>query len=123
MKSNKINSEKLAHACVHGVQENKAKEIVLLDLRKIDGAVCDFFVVCHGDSTTHVDGIAKSVEREVRTNLKEKPWHREGMENSEWILLDYVNVVVHIFREDTRDFYKIEELWADAVVEHIESEA
>jgi ribosome-associated protein len=108
-------SELLVKAIVEGMQENKAKDIVILDLRTLSSAVCDFFVICSGDSSTQVDGIANSIARFTRKELKEKPWHIEGKSNSEWILLDYVNVVSHVFYKDARSFYELEDLWADAI--------
>ena len=95
------------------MQENKAQDIVVLDLRKLSSAVCDYFVICSGESSTQVDGIANSVARFTRKELQEKPWHIEGKTNSEWILLDYIDVVCHIFYKDARKFYELEELWAD----------
>ena len=108
-------SEQLCKVIVEGMQENKAKDIVVLDLRALNSSVCDFFVVCSGESSTQVDGIANTVARHTRKELKEKPWHIEGKSNSEWILLDYINVVGHVFYKDARSFYEIEELWADAI--------
>ena len=108
-------SELLVKAIVEGMQENKAKDIVILDLRTLSSAVCDFFVICSGDSSTQVDGIANSIARFTRKELKEKPWHIEGKSNSEWILLDYVNVVSHVFYKDARSFYELADLWADAI--------
>jgi ribosome-associated protein len=108
-------SEILSKTIVEGMQENKAKDIVVLDLRELKGSVCDFFVICSGDSSTHVDGISNAVTRYTRKELKEKPWHIEGKTNSEWILLDYIDVVAHIFYKDARRFYDIEDLWADAI--------
>jgi len=108
-------SEQLCKIIVEGMQENKAKDIVVLDLRSLSSSVCDFFVICSGESSTQVDGIANTVTRYTRQELKEKPWHIEGKSNSEWILLDYINVVGHIFYKDARSFYEIEELWADAI--------
>lgn len=112
----KTNSEstELCEAIVEGMKENKANDIVVLDLRHLESAVCDYFVLCSGDSTTHVDGISNAVTRYVRKSIKEKPWHIEGKTNSDWILLDYINVVGHIFYKDARSFYDIEELWSDA---------
>lgn len=118
----KLNSKVVAEAIIEGLQEIKAKQITLLDLRNISSAVCDYFIICHGDSSTHVNGIAQTAEKYVRKEIKEKPWHKEGKENASWILLDYVDVVVHIFQRETREFYKLEELWADAQIEHINSE-
>jgi ribosome-associated protein len=109
-----VDSTKLCDAIVEGMQENKAKDIVVLDLREISNAVCDYFVICSGESSTQVDGISSSVTRFTRKELKEKPWHIEGKTSSEWVLLDYVNVVVHIFYKDARPFYDLEDLWADA---------
>ena len=108
-------SELLCKSIVEGMQDNKAKDIVVLDLRHLTSAVCDFFVICSGDSSTHVDGISNSVTRYTRKTVEEKPWHIEGKNNSEWVLLDYINVVAHIFYKDARGFYQIEELWADAI--------
>jgi len=110
-----IDSELLCNSIVEGMKDNKAKNIVVLDLRKIENAVTDFFVIGSGDSTTQVEGIASSVTRLVRKELQEKPWHQEGKGNNQWILLDYVNVVTHIFFHEQRDYYELEELWADAV--------
>lgn len=108
-------SELLCKAIVEGMQENKAKNIVVLDLRHLTSAVSDFFVVCTGDSNTHVDGISNATSRHTRKVLQEKPWHIEGKNNSEWVLLDYIDVVAHIFYKDARGFYQIEDLWADAI--------
>ena len=108
-------SEILCQTIVEGMQENKAKDIVILDLRHLTCAVCDFFVICSGDSSTHVDGISNAVTRHSRKILQEKPWHIEGKNNSEWVLLDYINVVGHIFYKDARSFFQLEELWADAI--------
>jgi ribosome-associated protein len=107
-------SRRLCDAIVEGMQENKAKDIVVLDLRKISNSVSDFFVICSGESSTQVDGISTAVTRHTRKELSEKPWHIEGKTNSEWILLDYINVVAHIFYKDARSFYELEDLWSDA---------
>jgi ribosome-associated protein len=113
-KNNDTDSQLLCDTIVEGMQENKAKDIVVLDLRHIESAVADFFIICSGESSTQVDGIASSVVRYARNELKERPWHTEGKTNSEWVLIDYVSVVAHIFYKTTRDFYELEELWADA---------
>jgi ribosome-associated protein len=112
---NETESQVLCDAIVEGMQENKAKDIVVLDLREIHNSVCDFFVICSGESSTQVDGISTSITRHTRKELKEKPWHIEGKTNSEWILLDYVSVVAHVFYKDARPFYDLEDLWADAI--------
>ena len=109
----------LANVIIEGMQENKAKEIVSLNLKEIETAVCDYFIICHGTSNTHVSAIADYVIDETIKTLKDKPFNREGLENGEWILLDYGNVVVHVFQRETRDFYNIEKLWGDADIDHI----
>ena len=116
-----MNSKKLSEFIVFGMQEKKAEDIVLLDLRKVKNAVADFFVICSGNSDTQLDAIADSVEKEVKERSGDTPWHREGKENREWILLDYVSVVAHVFKQERRDFYALEELWGDAVVTSVDS--
>jgi ribosome-associated protein len=106
--------ERLVATIVDGMQERKAKNILTLDLRQIPNTVCGFFVICTGDSSTHVEGISGSVQEQTRKQLNDRPWHVEGMGHSEWVLLDYVNVVVHVFQREPREFYNIERLWADA---------
>ena len=109
----------LANVISEGMQENKAKEIVSLNLKEIETAGCEYFINCHGTSNTHVSAIADSVIDETIKSLKDKPFNREGLENGEWILLDYGNVVVHVFLREIRDFYNIEKLWGDAHINHI----
>lgn len=110
----------LAETAIKGVFEKKAENVVLLNLQKIPHAVADYFVICTGNSERQVDAISDSVEEEVKKETGEKPWHTEGRENAEWILLDYVNVVVHVFKPETREFYDLEGLWADAEVKQFE---
>lgn len=106
----------LVMGIVAGMQEKKAKSIKILDLRKLKSGFTDCFVICHGTSDRHVESIADSVEETVRKKLKEKPWHIEGTERNEWVLIDYINVVAHIFVEPKRNSYAIEELWGDAEI-------
>ena len=113
-KSNDNQTQILVDTIIGGMQENKADNIVILDLRKIQNSICDFFIVCSGESSTQVDGISKSIKRYTREEILEKPWKIEGEKNSEWILLDYCNVVVHVFHKEKRKFYDLEDLWADA---------
>ena len=96
-----------------GISDVKGQDIEMIDLRKIENRICDFYIICSGTSNTHVSAILDSVKKKVSKTLKEKPSHTEGVENAEWILLDYINVVVHIFQKKVRDFYRIEELWGD----------
>ena len=112
-------TNKILDSIIQGIQEKKGKKILNLDLSNIENAVCKNFVVCHGDSNRQVSAIADSIQEFVRKNNKEKPWHKEGEQNSDWILLDYADVVVHIFKEETRRFYNIEGLWADAKIAEI----
>lgn len=103
----------LAGVIIKGIQEKKGHDLVCLNLSKINSSVCDFFIICHGDSHVHVEAISDSVREQVYKAFKEKPWHSEGGRNSEWILIDFVNVVAHIFLKEKRDFYNLEGLWAD----------
>ena len=116
-------SETLVKAVIEVIKEHKGKEVVSLDLRGIETAVSDYFIVCHGTSNTHISSLADNVRKDVSKKIKEKPWHIEGESNKEWVLLDYFDVVVHIFNKEKRDFYKLENLWADANIQHIEQSA
>lgn len=115
-----LSSDKLSQLIVKGMQEKKAIDIRVLDLRKVNNSVADFFIVCSGNSDTHMIGIAESVEDEVYKIDKQKPWHKESGNNKSWVLLDYVDVVTHIFSKDSRIFYGIEDLWADAIITEVE---
>ena len=115
----KHESKHLADLIVSGMQEKKANDIVCLDLRKLKNAVTDYFIICHAESRTHIEAIAGAVEEFVQRKNDELPYHREGFENAEWILLDYINVVAHIFNREKREFYNIERLWADADIKKI----
>ncbi len=100
---------------IKGIEEVKGADIKKMDLRQIDNTPCDFFVICSGNSNTQVAAIVNSVQKTVSKALHEKPSHTEGLEVAEWVLIDYVNVVVHVFQRQTREFYNIEELWGDAI--------
>ncbi|MDB4347114.1 ribosome silencing factor [Bacteroidia bacterium] len=115
-----ISKDLLVQNVVKGMQEKKAERIVVLNLENIDTAVADFFVICSATNDRQVDAIAKSIGDEVHKAIKEWPWHIEGKENKEWILLDYINVVAHVFNQDKREFYGLEELWGDAEITHFE---
>lgn len=114
-----MTAEELSGVIVKGMEEKKASNIVVMDLRDIKNTVTDFFVVCSGASDTQLEAISASIEEEVAKAGAEKPWRSEGKANRQWILMDYVNVVVHIFLNETREFYGLEELWGDAKVTHI----
>ena len=108
------NPENVVAAVVEAMQELKAKDVVSLDLRDIYSSVTDYFVICHAQSKTQVSAIADKILDDLRDNHSVKPYHYEGFENAEWILIDYIDVVVHVFLEPKREFYKLEALWADA---------
>jgi ribosome-associated protein len=105
---------------IEGILEKKGREIIDIDLSKINSAICDHFIICHADSNTQVTAIADAIERRVRENLKQKVGHREGLENALWILLDYHDIVVHVFQREVRNYYQLEELWGDAKILKIE---
>lgn len=118
MAKNKKNKEesKLLDYIIKGIEEKKGTDIVIMDLEAIPNSICGHFIVCTGNSSTQVEAIADSIEDEVRKGLNIKPWHLEGYENKEWILMDYIDTVVHVFQPEIREFYAIEDLWADAVL-------
>lgn len=114
--------DKLIETIVSAIEDKKGKNIVSLDLSKFDGAICSHFVVCNADSTTQVSAIADGIEQKVLELTGEKVWRVEGQQNSFWIAMDYVDVVVHIFQTELRGFYRLEELWADAPMRRYEYE-
>ncbi len=114
-------SKELVDAVVEGIQEKKGVNIVILDMSKLENTICQYFVICDGDSNVHVDAVADSVNDYVRKKLNDRPVHVEGKENAEWILIDYVDVIVHIFQRSIREFYNLEGLWADAKRTEIEN--
>ena len=112
-------NSKLFKTIIHAIQQKKGENIVSLDLRKIPEAVTDFFVICHASSTTQVKAIADYVEALLKDECDESPFRHEGQHAAQWVLVDYINVVVHVMYEDARKFYKLEEMWSDAqVTEH-----
>jgi ribosome-associated protein len=118
-----ISSEQLCNLVVKGMLEKKALDVVVMDLRNVKNAIADYFVICSGNSDTQLDAIADSVDEQVHKATQENPWHLEGKENREWILIDYVDVVAHVFKKDRRDYYKLEDLWGDAEITHVEETA
>lgn len=108
-------AERLVNVVVLGMQEVKGRDVVHLDLRNVPNTVCDHFVICHGDSDTQVEAIAGSVEKFARERAGEKPWHTEGQESKGWVIIDFVDVVVHIFHREKRNYYQLEQLWSDAI--------
>ncbi|QHI38627.1 Ribosomal silencing factor RsfS [Kordia antarctica] len=116
-----VSTDQLITGIIKGIEEVKGNDITILDLREIDNTVCDYFIICNGTSNTQVNAIVGSVQKMVSKELKDKPWHIEGSENAEWVLMDYVNVVVHVFQKHIREFYDIEGLWGDAKVTSIQA--
>ena len=114
--------EKMIETIVNAIQDKKGKDIVSLDLTGFDGAICSHFIVCNADSTAQVSGIADGVEEAMLEKLGEKVWRIEGQQNAFWIAMDYLDVVVHIFQTELREFYRLEELWADAPIKKYEYE-
>ena len=122
VKNKSINeSSHISELAVHGIQEKKGNDIIRLDLRNIHSSVADYFVICHADSATQVRAIANSVEEEIYKVLHIDPIRKEGLQNGEWILLDYFDVVIHIFRTDKREYYGVEDLWGDAEIKFYKS--
>ena len=117
----KSESARLSDIVIKGIQDKKGIDIISLNLTKIEYAVANYFIICHGSNRPQVEAIADSVMEIVKKETGMNPWHKEGIENAEWILLDYVDVVVHIFQDITRNFYKLENLWADAETQRYEN--
>lgn len=112
----KVSNDDLVAHIIKGIEEVKGSNINILDLRELDNTATDYFIVCDGNSNTQVNAIANSVQKIVSKEIHEKPWHVEGQENAEWVLMDFVNVVVHIFQKPIREHYNLEELWGDAKI-------
>lgn len=121
MQKKQAGTDQLIAQIIRGIEDVKGQDIEILDLRDIENTVCDYFIICNGTSNTQVNAIVNSVQKSVSKELKEKPWHVEGSDNAEWILMDYVHVVVHVFQKHIREFYDIEGLWGDAKSVKIET--
>ncbi len=121
MSTKNISNDDLLANIIKGIEDVKGADINILDLRGIENTVCDYFVICNGNSNTQVNAITNSIQKVVSKELKDKPWHVEGSENGEWVLMDYVNIVVHVFQKHIREYYNIESLWGDAKITSIES--
>lgn len=116
-----VEKEILIDKIVDAIQDVKGEDIMIFDLTGIENSVAETFIICSANSNTQVSSIAGSVEKKVRNELQDRPWHVEGTENSMWVLMDYVSVVVHIFQKHIREYYDIEELWGDAKITKIEN--
>ncbi|MFT5753941.1 MAG: ribosome-associated protein [Flavobacterium sp.] len=121
MTKKKVNNDDLIANIIKGIEDVKGNDINILDLRKIDNTVSDYYIICNGNSNTQVNAIVNSIQKVVSKELKDKPWHIEGSDNAEWVLMDYVNVVVHVFQKHIREYYNIEGLWGDAKIISLEN--
>ncbi|MEC7286939.1 MAG: ribosome silencing factor [Bacteroidota bacterium] len=109
-----LSTDTLITNIIEGIDNLKGEKINIIDLRKIDNSVCKYFIICSGNSNTHVKSISNSIQKHVWKETNENPWHVEGEERCDWILIDYVDIAVHIFKKETRIFYDLESLWGDA---------
>ena len=116
-----ISTDDLLASIIKGIEDVKGLDIDILDLREIENSVCDYFIICNGNSNTQVNAIVSSVQKGVSKELKDKPWHIEGTDVGEWVLMDYVSIVVHVFQKHFREYYNIESLWGDAKITSIEN--
>lgn len=116
---NNLNKEALINKIIEAIQDVKGEDIKIFDLSGIENSVAETFIICSGNSNTQVSAIAGTIEKKVRNELKDRPWHVEGADNALWVLVDYVSVVVRIFQKHIRDYYEIEELWGDAQITEI----
>ncbi len=114
-----MSSEELSKLVVEGMEDKKAEDIVIMDLRSVKGSISDYFVICSGNSDTQLEAIAESIEEVIEKKSEESAWRKEGFSNKEWVLLDYVNVVAHIFKKDKRAYYALEDLWGDADIKRL----
>ncbi|RTL13686.1 MAG: ribosome silencing factor [Flavobacteriaceae bacterium] len=121
MTKKNTNNDDLLALIIKGIEDVKGNDINILDLREIENTVCDYFVICNGNSNTQVNAIIGSIQKVVSKELKEKPWHVEGEQNGEWVLMDYVSIVVHVFQKHIREYYNIESLWGDAKITTIDT--
>ncbi|AMO19603.1 ribosome silencing factor [Flavobacterium columnare] len=121
MANKEVGNDILLANIIKGIEDVKGNDIDILDLRELENTVCDYFVICNGTSNTQVNAIVNSVQKAVSKELKEKPWHVEGTDNGEWVLMDYVHIVVHVFQKHIRQYYNIESLWGDAKITSIEN--
>jgi ribosome-associated protein len=111
-----LSVEKMSQLVVEAIREKKGKQIVTIDLSSVENSICDCFIICHGDSVTQVDAITESIEKKMKEEARLRAHHVEGLQNRQWVLMDYFEVLVHVFLEEYRNFYRLEELWADGMV-------
>jgi ribosome-associated protein len=121
MTKERSNADLLITTILDGIEDVKGQDINILDLRALENTVCDYFIICEGTSNTQVNAIVNSIQKKVSKETRDKPWHIEGSDNAEWVLMDYVNVVVHVFQKHIREYYDIESLWGDAKTTEIKT--
>ncbi|MDD2191568.1 MAG: ribosome silencing factor [Bacteroidales bacterium] len=114
-------SQIMVEIAIKGMQDKKAKDITTIDLRNVEGSLFDYYVICTGNSPSHVDTISEAVDLEIKKSTGINPKKVEGLQNCQWVLLDYFDVIIHVMLEDTRDFYRIEQMWKDAPQKHLEN--
>ena len=114
-------SQMMTEVAIKGIQDKKGKDITIIDLREIEGSLFDFYVICTGNSPSHVDTISKAVDKEIKMATGLNPKRVEGLQNCQWVLLDYFDVIIHVMLEEARDFYRIEQMWKDAPQTHLEN--
>jgi len=114
--SSSMQVEHKSRLIIDAIREKKGHQIVTIDLTEVENSICDVFIICHGESVTQVGAIAESIERKMKEEGSTRAHHVEGLQNSQWVLIDYFDILVHVFLEEYREFYKLEELWADGVV-------
>tara|TARA_B110000008_G_scaffold255926_1_gene273007 strand:+ start:341 stop:709 length:369 start_codon:yes stop_codon:yes gene_type:complete len=110
----KYNSNELITSIIKSIEDVKGEEVMLIDMIKIDNSPCDYFIICEGSSNSQVNAIVSKIKKNVSKLLSEKPLNIEGLENCKWVLIDYINIVVHVFQKEIRKYYNIESLWGDA---------
>lgn len=121
MTKEQVSSDELIAEIIAGIEDVKGNDITIMDLREIENTVTSYFIICNGTSNTQVNAIVNAVQKKVSKSLQEKAWHVEGESQAEWVLMDYVNVVVHVFQKHIREYYDLEGLWGDAKITQIES--
>ena len=117
--SDSFNVEQKKELILEAIREKKGHQIVSIDLSEVENSICDFFIICHGESVTQVGAISESIEKKLKDEALIRAHHVEGLQNSQWVLLDYFAVLVHVFQEEFRSFYKLEELWADGKIKRV----
>ena len=119
-KNDPLNTEQKRKLIIEAIHEKKGHQVISIDLKEVENSICDYFIICHGESVTQVGAIAESIERKLKTDAGIRAHHVEGLKNNQWVLLDYFDILVHVFQEEYRSFFKLEELWADGKVELME---